>query len=156
MDVLVWLESFWPGRMLRGSGHAYMVVNAAHILGIGLLIGAVVPLDLRLLGVIRAGPLQVIGPFLSRCAAVGLALALATGLMLWLVRPAEYLGNAAFQWKLGLLALALATVGLQHLAPGWREAVATGRPGPGVRIRAAVSLLTWPAVLVAGRWIGFL
>ena len=41
----------WPiAVLLRGSSVVYLLVNAAHILFIGLLLGAIVTLDLRLLG----------------------------------------------------------------------------------------------------------
>ena len=55
--------SGWPvGAALRRSALLYLVVNAAHILAIGLLIGAIVPLDLRLLGLVGHAPVDVLGP----------------------------------------------------------------------------------------------
>ncbi|MCJ8143712.1 DUF2214 domain-containing protein [Ancylobacter sp. A5.8] len=147
----------WPGAVwLQGSGTAYLFVNAAHILGIGLLLGAVLPLDLRLMGCFRAVPLAVIGPFLSRAALAGLCLAVPTGLWLFSVRPAEYAGNAAFLWKLGLIALALGNVALQHAGAGFRQAIAGGALTGRVRLLAGISALLWLGALVAGRWIGFL
>jgi hypothetical protein len=141
----------WPGASwLQQSATAYLFVNAAHILGIGLLLGAILPLDLRLLGLFRRFPIEVLGPFLVRAAAVGLCLALLTGAWLFSVKPGEYLANAAFRWKLALLALALANVGLQHW--GMKGGM---HPSPAARARAAFSLGLWLSVLVAGRWIGF-
>ena len=141
---------------LQRSFLAYMVVNATHILGIGLLIGAILPLDLRLAGLFRQVPLPVIGPFLARSAAVGVGLAILTGLWLFTVRPADYLANPAFLWKLGLLALALGNVALQHCSEDYRHALAGGVPSGQVRLLAGISALLWIAVLLAGRWIGFL
>ncbi|MTE00247.1 DUF2214 domain-containing protein [Paracoccus sp. YIM 132242] len=155
MEPLAWIEGLALARALRGSGEFYMVMNAAHILGIGLLVGAILPLDLRVLGVLRGPPLPVIGPFLSRMAGIGLGLAMLTGFCLWSVDAREYLGNAAFRWKLVLLALGLANVALMH-GVGWKRVMATGRPGPTARILAAMSAAIWPGVLLAGRWIGFL
>ena len=117
--------------------------------------GAILPLDLRVLGVLRGPPLPVIGPFLSRMAGVGLGLAMLTGFCLWSVDAREYLGNVAFRWKLVLLGLGLGNVALMH-GVAWRRVMATGRAGPTARILAAMSAMTWPAVLLAGRWIGFL
>jgi len=146
----------WPGaQWLRASSFAYPFVNAAHILGIGLLLGAILPLDLRLLGLFNAVPLRVIGPFLSRAAAVGAGLAALTGLWLFSVQPADYLGNPAFQVKAGLLALAVINIIAQHLGPQYREAVGGGRIGTMVRVHATLSVVLWLSVLVAGRWIGF-
>lgn len=146
----------WPGAVaLRDSGTAYLFVNAAHILGVGLLVGAILPLDLRLLGLFRPVPLAVLAPFLSRAAAAGAVLAIATGLWLFSVKPGEYLANEAFLWKAGLLVLALANVALQHANRGYARILAGGEPGPTVRLVAGGSILLWLAVLVAGRWIGF-
>ena len=151
-----WIEASWIAETLRSSSDVYMAVNAAHILGIGLLAGAIIPLDLRLLGLGRKWPLQVLAPFLSRCAAWGLTLAILTGAALWTVRPAEYLGNTAFVVKMLLLALALGVAGLQHLAPGWRRVLSEGTVSLPVRLLAGASLACWLSVLLAGRWIGFL
>ncbi|MBX9944727.1 MAG: DUF2214 domain-containing protein [Reyranella sp.] len=154
-----WLET-WPGAvLLQRSGTAYLLVNAAHILGVGLLVGAILPLDLRLLGLFRGVPLAVVGPFLSRAAAAGLVLAIATGLWLFTVKPAEYLGNEAFLWKLGLLAAALLNIAIQHRSGAFARTVgeggAGGEPSAGVRLVALASAVLWLSVLVAGRWIGF-
>jgi hypothetical protein len=149
-----WLGG-WPGAvLLQRSGTAYLFVNAAHILGIGLLLGAILPLDLRLAGVLRASALPLVGPILIRTAACGLALASATGFWLFTVKPAEYLGNTAFLIKLGLLALALGNIALQHR--GLKPALAGGEIGMCGRVLAVLSASPWLCVLVAGRWIGFL
>jgi hypothetical protein len=155
MPFIEWIGA-WPGAvLLRGSGTAYLFVNAAHILGVGVLVGAILPLDLRLLGLFRAVPLAVIAPFLSRAAATGAALAIVTGLWLFTVKPAEYVGNSAFLCKAALLALALANVALQHHNRRFAAAVAGDVLQPTVRLTAAASIVLWLSVLVAGRWIGF-
>lgn len=155
MDLAGWLAA-WPGAaLLRESGTAYLLVNAAHILGIALLIGAILPLDLAILGVLRGPPLALIAPQATRIAAAGAALAVLTGLTLLSVRPGEYLANPAFLTKAALLALAFANVALQHLLPGWRRLRAGEPPGAQVRALAAASAALWLGVLVAGRWIGF-
>jgi len=141
----------WPGAgWLRQSSTVYLFVNAAHILGIAGLLGAILPLDLRLLGFLRKYPIEVVVPLLVRCAATGLGLALLTGAWLFSVKPEEYLANPAFRWKLVLLALALINVGFQHWAT--KAGLHVSRA---VRLRAGFSLCLWVSVLVAGRWIGF-
>lgn len=144
VEALVSGLGTWPGAvLLQRSGTAYLLVSAAHILGVGLLVGAILPLDLRLLGFFRTVPLAVIEPFLVRAAATGLALALVTGVWLFTVKPVEYLGNEAFLIKGALLAAALVNIALRYRIAGFARAA------------AAFSLLLWLGVLVAGRWIGF-
>jgi hypothetical protein len=156
MGLIEWIGA-WPGAvLLQNSGTAYLFVNAAHILGIGLIVGAILPLDLRLIGLFRSVPLAVLGPFLSRAAAMGVALAILTGLWLFSVRPSHYLGNAAFLCKLVLLALALTNIALQHRSRHFRSALG-GKPiHAQVRMLALLSALLWLSALLAGRWIGFL
>jgi hypothetical protein len=155
VEALQLIEA-WPGaNLLRQNWIAYLLVNAAHILGLGLIAGAILPLDARLLGLFRQTPLTVIGPFMIRVAMTGVALAVVTGAWLFSVDPDGYLSNAAFLWKIGLLAAALANVALQHLDPGFRAALAGGPVTGRVKAAAASSAALWLAVLVAGRWIGF-
>lgn len=157
MEAVLDALAAWPGALwLQGSSTAYLFLNAAHILGLGLLLGAIVPLDLRLAGLWRQLPLQVLLPFSSRAAAAGLVLALATGLWLFTVRPHEYLDNTAFQFKLGLLLLALTNIAWQHCSPALSRSLRDGTLCTGLRWRAAASILLWCGVLLAGRWIGFL
>ena len=154
---LVELIGAWPGAvLLQESGTAYLFVNAAHILGIGLLVGSILPLDLRLAGCFRSVPLVVIGPFLMRVAAAGGATAVLMGLWLFSVKPSEYVANTAFLWKMALLAAALGNVILQHRSRDFTLAMEGGSIGAAVRIRAILSALLWLSVLLAGRWIGFL
>lgn len=156
MELLLAAFNGLPGvGLLRDSGTAYLFVNAAHILAIGLVVGAILPLDLRLLGLFPRSPLPGLGPFLSRAAAMGVASALLTGAWLFAVNAADYVENPAFLAKMALLALALANVALQHAQGGFRAALAGGPVSAGTKAVAAASLVLWPTVLLAGRWIAF-
>ncbi|TAU86323.1 DUF6644 family protein [Rhizobium leguminosarum] len=156
IDILEWLSATTPAVALRRSGTLYMFVNAAHILAIGLLIGAILPLDLRLAGLFRKVPVEIVAPFLSRAAGVGLAAAIVTGFCLFSVRAVEYAANPAFLAKLGLIALGLLNLSIVHLGRGWKTAVSTGIVRPGLRFSAVLSAAVWIAAVLAGRWIGFL
>ena len=95
LTVVDWIGN-WPGaRWLQQSGTAYLSVNATHILGLCLLLGAILPLDLRLVLGRAQAALPVLAPVAIRTAAVGLALALLTGAWLFSVSPADYLENTA-------------------------------------------------------------
>ncbi|MBY2936975.1 DUF6644 family protein [Rhizobium leguminosarum] len=156
IDILEWLSATTPAVALRRSGTLYMFVNAAHILAIGLLLGAILPLDLRLAGFFRKVPVEIVAPFLSRAAGVGLAAAIVTGFCLFSVRAVEYAGNSAFLAKLGLIALGILNLSIVHLGRGWQMVLSLGIVRPGLRFSAALSAAIWIAAVIAGRWIGFL
>jgi hypothetical protein len=146
----------WPGAVfLQEYWVAYLVVNAAHILGIGLLLGAILPLDLLLLRSTHGRDLPALGPFLVRAAATGTALAVTTGLWLFSVKPVEYAENPAFLFKATLLVLAIFNIALQHRGEHFDTALRSGQPSVRVRTLAAASAILWLSVLIAGRWIGF-
>jgi hypothetical protein len=148
--------SEWPvAGALRRSAIAYPLVNAAHILAIGLVVGAIATLDLRLLGLFGRVPLTALAIPLSRVAAVGVLIAIMTGFLLFSVRPAAYAANPAFLTKVGLVALGVANALLLRRSRGWRRAAEGGTVGLGPRIGALVSLAVWCCAVVAGRWIAF-
>lgn len=101
-------------------------------------------------------PVAVVGPYLSRTAAIGVALAIATGFCLFSVRPVEYAANPAFLTKMTLLALGVLNAAILHLTPQWRDAVKGGPLSPRVRLSALLSMSIWTGAVLAGRWIGFL
>src|SRR5690606_9847443 len=150
----------WPGAvLLQKSWTAYLFINAAHILGIALLLGAILPLDLRLLHLLgkrHDSALPVLAPFLVRTAATGAVLAVITGLWLLSVKPLDYLHNPSLLTTATSLILAFCNVVLRHHGPHLDSAVRSGQITARIRLLAASSALLWLSILVAGRWIGFI
>ena len=73
------LEGSAAAGLLRGSVWAYPLINAGHILGVALLVGAIVPLDLRLFGMWRSVPPEPLWRVLRPAAGFGLGLAMVCG-----------------------------------------------------------------------------
>ena len=153
-----WLTApidWWVATAPDLIGPVYIFVNAGHILSLGVLVGAVVALDLRLLGAFRATPLAQFVPPLIRLAGFGLAFALLTGVLLFSVQPAHYLENTAFRIKLALIVVGIVNSWLgRSLTRGPRGL--HGSPSALLRFTAALSLVIWVSAVLAGRWIAFL
>ena len=156
MEWLAAISQTVVARSLTASPTLYLLINAAHIMGIAILFGAILALDLRLLGIGRALPIAPAALYLSRLSATGLALAVATGLCLFSVRPVEYAANAAFLSKLALVGLGVVNILLIHRSSGWRRLRAGADPSATLRLGATISILIWTGAIIAGRWIGFL
>ena len=150
--LLAAFEGTALAQALRGSRWGYAALNAAHIFAIALLIGSVVPLNLRLLGVWRGISREAVVRVLAPVAASGLALALLTGPLLFSVRAQEYSGVGVLQLKLAFIAVGV----LSTLALCWGHGFLL-RDAPRARLvgHAILSLVCWPGALVCGRLIAF-
>ena len=150
--LLAALEGTALAQALRGSRWGYAALNAAHIFAIALLIGSVVPLNLRLLGVWRSISREAVVRVLAPVAASGLALALLTGPLLFAVRAREYAGVGFLQLKLALIA-----VGVLSALALCRSHGFLLRDAPRARLagHAVLSTVCWLGALVCGRLIAF-
>lgn len=151
------LQASGLSEALRASVWLYPLVNTGHVVGIALLFGAIVPLDLRLIGAFRSVPLEPLAAALVPTAVAGLLLALATGALLFATRPLDYVVEPLFGVKLALLAAAVLNALWLRLDPHWRHlGAAFGMPPRRRwRLHGALSVLLWLGVITAGRLIGY-
>jgi hypothetical protein len=139
-----------PAQWLRFSRWGYAAVNTTHVFGIALLVGAILPLDLRLIGLWRSVALEPLARVLVPVAATGLLLAITTGAFLFITRATEYAAIELFLVKVALIATG-AVHGLSvHLGSGLRNASRAR-----LRAAGAASLSIWLTALVCGRLLAF-
>ena len=134
---------------MRFSRWGYAVVNTGHVLGLALLIGAILPLDLKLLGAWPRVAVEPLARVLAPAAATGLVLAISTGSLLFLADPVDYAALRLF-----LIKLSLVTAGTLH-ALGFQLGIGLQATPVQLKIAGGVSLVTWLSVLVLGRMIAF-
>jgi hypothetical protein len=157
-DVLGALQDAALIGALRRSRWVYPLVNAGHIVGLALLFGAIVPLDLRLIGCWQRVSVGVMARTLLPVAITGLLLAIATGALLFSVSAVKYAGLTLFQIKLLLILAATANALLLHGTSAWGayqhgELVGTTLC---LQVAGALSLGLWLLTIVAGRMLGYL
>lgn len=150
--VLAALEATPVATALRTSRWGYAAVNATHIFGIALLVGASVPLHLRLLGVWRSVPRPLLVRVLVPVAAAGLGVAATAGFLLFSVRAREYADIGFLQAKLALVAAGTVSALTLHRAHGVLLDSASDRR---LRVHAIISLVCWTGALICGRLIAF-
>lgn len=134
---------------LRSHVWAYPALEAAHIVGIALLLGNLVALEIRVWGGAAALPVQALARLSLGIALAGFALAAASGLLMFATQAAELLANRSFVWKMGLLALAGCNAAWFHGRGSLQKLDLTAR------IQMLVSTAVWLGVIVCGRWIAY-
>lgn len=151
-DALAAIQTSELSQAIRYSQWRYAAVNTAHIFGIALLVGAILPMDLRLLGLYRRLHHPDLARLLVPVAATGLAIAVIAGACLFTVRAKEYGVHPLFQFKVPLV-LAGATAALVFHA---RAGLWLDRASPAqARFHGALSVLCWVGALVLGRMIAY-
>lgn len=157
-EWLVALEAMALAGALRSSVWAYPLVNAAHILGVTLLVGAIVPLDLRLLGAWRSVPLAPLWRVLTRTASVGLGLASIFGALLFITRATEYAASNLFLSKMVIVGVGAANaLVLRLIVPDDLSCLPspTRKLPRRLRLAGGISLAAWLSALTLGRLVGY-
>ncbi len=158
VPLLDWLEHTAPAVALAESDWAFAVVETLHVVALALVIGTVCVVDLRLLGLASMKqPYRALAREVLPWTWAAFALALITGLLMFITQATAYFANTAFRIKL----LLLASAGLNMLffesvmardAASWGGGVAVPWRG---KLAAAISLTLWIAIVFFGRRIGF-
>lgn len=156
--LLVWLETSGFAQAMRQWLWLYPIVEIVHIGGIVLLVGSAAMFDMRLLGLGRTLSVRRLARLLLPWSVVGLALVVATGLMMFTAHATEFWTNPAFVVKMSLIVLAGLNAaafhgGIYRTAAAWDVDVP---PPPRARISAAASLALWLGVISGGRLIAYL
>nr|BBJ04938.1 hypothetical protein YBY_27870 [Marinobacter nauticus] len=143
---------------LRNSTLMYPLVNAGHILGVGMLVGGIVPLDLRLLGLWRRYPVIIFVDVLRITSAMGLVLAIVCGLLLFATAAVDYAGSSLFQAKIALVVLGVSNALILGKILKRRDVEnlpLMAKMPLSVRVGAALSLFVWIGALTLGRLLGY-
>lgn len=151
------LETSGVGRWMREALWAYPAVETVHIIGLALLFGTIVIVDLRLLGLGRNVSAVAVTRSVLPWTLAGFCVAAATGSLMFTAHAGELVTLPIFLLKMSLIVLggvnaALLRVGALRSAGRWDLAVL---PPPRVRVAAGLSLLLWICVIACGRLLAY-
>lgn len=149
-----WCEQSAIGEAIRRSAWLFPVIEAIHLLGLGFIGGAVLVVDLRLLGLgLRRQSVAQLARDAQPWLIGSLLVMIATGTLLFTSEAIKCYYHLAFWVKMTSLFLAIVfTFTVQRkvtiadetrVRPLWSKVV------------ALVSVLLWSGVGIGGRWIGF-
>ena len=143
------------GAFVLALPYGWPSLETLHFIGLSLLIGVILLIDLRMLGVMK----DVAFPALHRLlpwAILGFGTNLVTGVLFFVASPEQYVGNIAFVWKMILVMLAGANALYFTL---FEEAwgLKPGDDAPFTAKAVAVSAIAlWLGVLYCGSMLPFL
>jgi len=156
---MVWLQGSALGHAMRESGvWTYGVVNLVHILGVAALFGALLVLDLRLLGVWRNISLAAISEPTVPIATIGFLIAAASGVCLLATKATEYVGNPFLYIKFPAIALGLLNVAALNSLAAWRQRKLrdlSAHEQSKLAVIGGISLVSWLTAITAGRMIAY-
>jgi hypothetical protein len=158
-DLLASIEASALGRIMRGSGPwTYAVVNMTHVLGIASLFGAILVLDLRLLGLGHRIPLRPLADAAVPVARVGFVIAVASGAALLASNATDYAGNPFLLIKFPAIGIGLLNALVLARSASWSAALGgapTALDSRRLGVMGGVSLASWLTAVSAGRLIGY-
>ncbi|WP_373273745.1 hypothetical protein [Pseudomonas taiwanensis] len=156
--VLPWAEQLEAspfGALMRESTLFYPAANLLHLLGLVMLLGSMLLLDLRLLGFAREVPLLEASRRLTPIGIAGLLLLLLTGFCLFAADAGPLTKNWLLQLKLLLVTVGAANALLFRALWNARLVDWDQRPPASGRLQVALSILIWCGVMSAGRLLAY-
>lgn len=161
MDTLLaWVIETLNGSALNGlvmdNRFVFPILEMAHFIGLSLLFGSLLVVDLRIVGMARSVPIARVDVFV-RLALVGFAINLVTGLLFLVGDSDRYLVNYAFWAKMGLIGLSgLNTIYfVGRIKPQLSAGIESADLSGGAKTVALLSLTFWSGVIILGRFIPY-
>jgi hypothetical protein len=154
--VFSWIEATAFSIWLRESPSlwAFPFVLILHTVGLALLVGANVAIDVRVLGLARGVPLRSLERY-HVIMWIGFWINAVSGLLLLAAYPTKSLTNPLFYGKLLLIAAALALAGAIRARMPEAGLPQAAQVVPGLRVLAIASLACWVLSITAGRFLAY-
>jgi hypothetical protein len=127
----------------------YPALECAHIVGVALLLGNLLLLEMRVWGFGRALDTQALAALALPLSVAGFGLLALSGLTMFAAAPNELLANRLFVIKMGLVMLAGLNAAAFHARGG------LSRLDTIARAQTLLSLGLWLTVIICGRWIAY-
>jgi len=154
LSFFTWCENTWLGEAIRDSRWLFPAIESVHLLGLAVIGGAVLVMNLRLLGFgMKRQPAAQLWRDTQPWLVGSLTVMLISGMLLFTSEATKLYYHGAFWVKMISLLLAMlftfTVMRKVTLADPGRVRPLWGRAA------ALISILLWSTVGICGRWIGF-
>lgn len=155
MGFLVWVEATGLAEWVRSSNPGYPSMIALHAIGMAIMVGLSLVLDLRLLGWFAGIPVRAMDRLFS-LAWIGFGINFLSGSALFTAQATSYIVDWVFMTKMFLVLLGAITAAIlqtQIVSSGsWTNGQAPG----GVKAVAGIAIVIWIVAIVMGRLTAYL
>ena len=154
LEFCQWLQFSPPLVAMRASPWLFPAIATIHLMGLAIIGGAVLLVDLRLLGLgLWRQPVAHLAHDAERWLFRGLVIMVSTGILLFMCFATKYYFLTFFWVKMAALVLVCAfTVSVRRAVVMADDTHVTPVRG---KLVALVSLSLWTTVALGGRYIGF-
>jgi hypothetical protein len=161
MDIVAFLKSLEASGLatrIRDSLWLFPLIESTHVIGLALVFGTIVIIDLRLLGIASTQrSFKRMASDILKWTWAAFALTALTGALMFITNSLVYYHNFFFRTKMLLLVLSGINMLIFELTAGrtihnWDKAPSAPSAGKAV---AAASLVMWISIIIMGRLIGF-
>ncbi len=157
MAFVDWVENTALSIWMVDSIWAYPIVLSTHAVGMSIVVGTIVIVDLRILGFASKIPLSSFDR-LFIVSWIGVALNFLSGVALFTVDPVQFLYHPVFWIKIGLIIVGAVLVYLlwREVKPDEEKPDENSEASARTKSIALISLILWACVIVAGRLIAYI
>lgn len=134
---------------LAAHPYAYPALEVMHLVGLALVLGNLVLIELRVFGFGATLPAPELARLSLVLVAVGFGMLLVSGILMFATQAQELLASRTFVVKMSLMSLALCNAAWFHARGGLRLLDFTARA------QMVMSSALWLSVVAAGRWIAY-
>jgi hypothetical protein len=150
-----WITAAYLQSLVTDHTWLWPSFEALHFIGLWLLFGVVLLVNLRMLGMMKAASFSSLHRLLP-WAVLGLGINVVTGMMWVIATPEQYMTNVSFFWKMGFLLLAgINLLYVTAFDEPWQ--VGAGEEASwGNKAIAFSAIASWVCVMYFGRMLPFL
>jgi hypothetical protein len=150
-----WITAAYLQSLVTDHTWLWPSFEALHFIGLWLLFGVVLLVNLRMLGMMKAASFSSLHRMLP-WAVLGLGINVVTGMMWVIATPEQYMTNVSFFWKIGFLLLAgINLLYVTAFDEPWQ--VGAGEEASwGNKAIAFSAIASWVCVMYFGRMLPFL
>ena len=157
LTTLDWMEQSALGVCIAQSWGGYYIMLGFHSMGLAMIVGALMIVDLRILGVARGISAQAL-PKLVTIGWWGFWINALSGVAIFFSEANKMYYDNTFRWKLFLIAIGMITTwwfSRNILGPAATRDAAVLDTGS-AKVQAIFSFALWVAVIIVGRMIAYL